>query len=87
MSEEIKRYKPHDCSALMKKVMMSLDGEMNEQEEEEFLKDINQCSHCLENYNIEKSFKQFLHDKLQRRSISRSIIENIKTQITGSGGK
>lgn len=87
MSEEIKRYKPHDCSALMKKVMMSLDGEMNEQEETEFLKDINQCSHCLENYNIEKSFKQFLHDKLKRKSISRSFIENIKAQITGPGSK
>jgi len=82
--EEIKRYKPHDCSALMTKVMRALDGEMTEKEEKEFLDDINQCSHCLENYNIEKSFKEFLSNKLERKTISASVIQHIKDKIHSS---
>ena len=87
MSENVKRFKPHDCTALMRKVMMSLDGEMTEQEEKEFLADINQCSHCLDNYQIEKSFKQFLSSKLKRLSIPSSLIKDIRNKIIGSDPK
>ncbi len=71
----------HDCSSVISKVFLALDGELNAQEEKELLAEVNRCSHCLEHYNIEKSFKDFLQQKIESRKAKSNIISSIKTKI------
>ena len=72
----------HDCcSEIIQKVFLVLDGEMSGKEEKEFLQHLNECPNCLEMYSIEKSFKDFLAAKIQRKQISSTMITSIRTKI------
>ena|ERR1043165_779617 len=75
------RRKKHSCDATLKKVMLALDDELTEEEEKKFLAELNSCSYCLEKYNIEKSFKTYLCNKITRHSISTKIVEQIRIRI------
>lgn len=71
----------HDCSKVISKVILSLDGELTEQEENVLLAEINCCSKCLEHYNIEKSFKEFLQKKIEVRKAKSDVMATIKSKI------
>ncbi|MCH8903521.1 MAG: hypothetical protein IIA45_06370 [Bacteroidetes bacterium] len=74
----------HSCSELIKRVYLCLDGEMSPQQEEDFLEELGCCNSCLEKYDIEKNFKQYLIEKVQRRKISVVLVNNIRQQIKDS---
>ncbi len=76
----------YDCNETLRHVMMALDGELTQAEEKAFLVHINQCSPCLEKYEIEKSFKKFLTEKLCRHHVPPQLIEQIKSRISGIAG-
>ena len=73
----------HDCQDTLRKVRLVLDGELTQEEEKNFLHEVNICSQCLEKYHIEKSFKEFLTNKISRKHISTSIVDSIRNQIFG----
>ena len=73
----------NDCEETLKKVMLALDGELTNEEEAVFLAHINTCSRCLEKYDIERSFKQFLSEKISRRKVSITLVEQIRIRILG----
>ncbi len=72
----------HSCEEVLNRVYLCLDGEMSPAEEKEFLKEIDNCSCCLEKYNIERSFKEFLSARIERKSVAPSLIEDIRSQIS-----
>ena len=82
-----KRKNMYDCKETMKHVMMALDGELSQDEEVEFLSHINHCSRCLEKYEIEKSFKQFLTEKISRHNIPSQLIDQIRSRILGKADR
>ena len=71
----------HDCSKVILKVTLSLDGELSSDEEKRFLDEIQRCPHCLEKFHIEKSFKEFLVNKVQKKEVSTRLIDKIKEKI------
>lgn len=71
----------HDCIQILSKVFLALDGELTRKEEKAFLEELNKCSCCLENYSIEKSFKQFLANKIKHRSVQPALITAIREKI------
>ena len=73
--------KQHDCSEVISRVFLALDGELTHDEETEFMAELNRCSWCLEQFNIEKAFKEFLSNKLQRKEVQPGIIKEIKDKI------
>jgi len=77
----------HSCRTLLQKVMLSLDGEMSEEDEKVFFDEITHCSNCLEHYNIEKSFKEFICVKLSRKTVSPEMINNIREKVLGMSPK
>jgi anti-sigma factor (TIGR02949 family) len=80
--------KKHDCNQVMQRVHLALDGELSRADMEDFLSEIDSCSHCLEHYNIEKSFKDFLLNKLDRKAAPEACKADIKrkiSQFTGGG--
>ena len=72
----------HDCSKLLEKIFLILDGEMSLEEEKVFLKEIAECNGCLKKYDIEKSFKEFLCRKVNKKHVSNDIVSSIKSKIS-----
>ncbi len=72
-----------DCDEVIRKLNMILDGEVAKEEENQLLHHIDDCNNCLEQYHIEKSFKELLKSKLQNLNVSVSLIQTIKDRIKG----
>lgn len=72
-----------DCDEVIRKLNMILDGEVAKEEESKLLHHIDDCNNCLEQYHIEKSFKELLKSKLQNLNVSTSLIQSIKDRIKG----
>jgi hypothetical protein len=66
---------------VLSKVFLSLDGALTPEEEKEFLEEINKCSCCLDAFNIEKAFKEFLCRKIARKEVKAQLVIDIKTKI------
>jgi mycothiol system anti-sigma-R factor len=71
----------HKCDETLAKVILALDGELSNAEEQQLLADINDCSYCLEKYNIEKVFKEFLANKMQKKPCAESVKTDIRNEI------
>lgn len=71
----------HNCNDTLKKVMLALDNELSAEEEKALLVEVNSCSHCLEKFHIEKTFKSYLCEKIKRRHVPPQIIEQIRIKI------
>ncbi|MCS7029436.1 MAG: zf-HC2 domain-containing protein [Bacteroidia bacterium] len=83
LNENEKPNKDIDCDEVIRKLNMILDGEIAKEEETKLLHHIDDCQNCLEQYHIEKSFKELLKSKLQNMSVSMSLIQSIKDRIKG----
>jgi anti-sigma factor (TIGR02949 family) len=73
---------PHDCSSVIQRVNLALDGELTQTEMQNFLGELNRCDHCLKTYNIEKSFKDFLISKLDRKMMPQDARQSIREKIS-----
>ncbi|CAN5235663.1 hypothetical protein BH09BAC1_BH09BAC1_26040 [soil metagenome] len=71
----------HDCSKVLSKVFLSLDGEMSAEEEKVFLEELQACSCCLDHFEIEKEFKTFLQQKVEKRHVKEETVNTIKSKI------
>lgn len=76
-------YDDNNCNRLMKLVSIALDGGMSPSEEQHFLEEISKCDYCLTRFEIEKSFKQFLQTKVNKKPVSQSCIDSIKAKLNG----
>jgi hypothetical protein len=63
------------------KVALYLDNELSEKESRELLKDIQSNPLFLSILSQEKSFKEFIKSKLERRQPSPALIQSIKEKI------
>jgi hypothetical protein len=72
----------HDCMETLKQVRLALDGELSAEEEIFLMTSLDDCSGCLDRYNIEKDFKIFLQKKIEKRCCTESLKESIKAIIT-----
>jgi len=70
-----------DYQVLVQKVTMYLDNELNENEERELLQDIQSNPAYLKVLSQEKSFREFIKSKIQRRKPSPALIQSIKEKI------
>lgn len=73
--------KNHSCSRIIQLVNAALDGALSPSEEAQFLEEIKTCNHCLNKYEIEKSFKTFLKSKMNHRTVNIDLINSIKFKI------
>jgi len=65
----------------LNKVSMYLDGALSNEEERNLLFEIKKSPELLEKYKMEKSFREFLRSKVNRRSVSPTLIKSIKDKI------
>lgn len=73
--------KTADCPKFLENLDRLMDGEMSQAEEKEFLQAIQPNIHCIEKLEIEKAYKQFLAQKLERKCCSQSLLSSINDCI------
>lgn len=71
----------NDNRTLMQKVMLYLDNELTKEAERALLLEIQSDPQFMELFNKEKSFREFIRSKVNRRKVSASLVENIKHKI------
>jgi hypothetical protein len=67
-----------------RRLVMYLDGALSNEESRSFLKDIKDSPEQLAKLQKEKSFREFLRKKVNRRSVSPALINSIKSKINSS---
>ncbi len=65
-----------------RRLMMYLDGALNKEEEREFLSVIRSSPQYLTELQQEQSFREFLRQKLSRKTVSPALIQSIKSKIS-----
>ena len=65
----------------VEKVNMYLDNELSKEAELELLKEIKSNPHYHEVLSQEQSFRNFIKNKVQRRTVSPDLIQTIKSKI------
>lgn len=76
--------KNHNCKEVVEQFNLLLDGVLNPKEEQNVMCELQRCIHCLEEYNLEEKYRQFIKDKFEKKTCSNSLIEKIKSCTKGS---
>lgn len=80
-------YTEVECEEIIAKLEQLLDGEMDQAQEKSVLEMVNNCQYCLEQYNIEKSFRKLIKNGISSVLYSSSLIFNIKSKIRNTRNK
>ncbi|MGH1338796.1 MAG: hypothetical protein ACRBFS_21960 [Aureispira sp.] len=78
--------KNHNSSPkdFQRRLVMFLDGALSNQESRAFLTDVKKSPEQLAKLQKEKSFREFLRKKVNRRSVSPALINSIKSKINSA---
>ena len=71
----------HMCDETLRKVLLLLDGQLDEAAQKALTEDINQCHDCLEKWRIEKEYKAFLHGKFTKKECTESLKAKIRAIV------
>ena len=73
----------HNCREIVNKLGELIDGEVDPETEEQLIAEIKRCPACLEHYDLDVAFKDFLKKKMERKAcaekVKQEILEKIKT--------
>lgn len=75
---------PQNYQALVDRVNMYLDNELSKEAERELLRELKMNPIYREVLSKEKSFREFIKSKVERRKVSPSLIQSIKDKIRTS---
>ena len=75
---------PQNYQTLVDKVNMYLDNELSKEAERELLKELKLNPIYREVLSKEKSFRDFIKSRVERRKVSPSLIQSIKDKIRTS---
>ncbi|MEM6316893.1 MAG: hypothetical protein AAF960_04445 [Bacteroidota bacterium] len=70
-----------DYKELVKKVTMYLDNALTKEAERELLREIKSNPAYMELLHKEKSFREFVKSRVQRRTVSPALVQSIKERI------
>ena len=70
--------KKEEC---LKILQLMLDGEASDNEEKFFVEHKEHCIQCLEMFDVEKSIRDAIKTKLQKKAVPTELIESIKSKI------
>jgi len=70
-----------DYKDLVRKVTMYLDNALSKEAERELLREIKSNPKYMELLHKEKSFREFVKSRVQRRTVSPALVQSIKERI------
>ena len=62
-----------------------MDGELEDENEEEVRRMIDDCEYCMEQYNLERSIRGVIKNGFNNVFASQNLITNIRDKIKGLG--
>lgn len=74
----------HHCEnheKCMQMIQAVLDGSATEEEMLHFKSNMDQCMPCIENFSLEKSIKESLQQKIEKKCCPEATIARIKTSL------
>lgn len=74
-----------ECTNIFEKMLLSLDGELTHEEENQLMSQMKQYPCCVQKFEIEKSYKEFLCNKLVKKPVSPHLISSIKDKVREIG--
>ncbi len=77
----LNKLQPHDCDQVIALAYQALDGELSTEEMEGFLFELNRCSCCFNSFELEKSFRAFLVNRIERRFMPDSVQTRIRQEL------
>lgn len=70
-----------DYKDLVRKVTMYLDNALSKEAERSLLREIKSNPNYMELLHKEKSFREFVKSRVQRRTVSPALVQSIKERI------
>lgn len=70
-----------NCPKFLSNLDRMVDGNMSPEEEQEFIDSLQPSLECLEKMHIQKAYKEFLVQKLERKRCSQDLIASIRNTI------
>jgi len=71
----------NSCKGCLELLELITDDEASPEEVKYFQKHIDECLPCYEAYNLEKSIKEMLQTKLEKKQVPDDLIQSIKLKI------
>lgn len=79
--EKMKTPESVDCPRFIENLDKMMNGKMSFDEEAQFIDSVRSNVQCLEKLEVEKTYKEFLVTKLDRKCCSQDLIHKIETCI------
>jgi anti-sigma factor (TIGR02949 family) len=77
----IGKKKGYCCKDCVTNLYQVLDGEASKAQEDYFKTHINECSHCFNLYEIDKSVKEVIKLKVENKQVPPTLISSIKNKL------
>lgn len=71
----------HNCNELRARLEQLLDGDCGSREKDRFTEEIRSCPRCMDLYEKERSFREFIQVKVAKRKVSDQLANNIRNII------
>lgn len=69
------------CCDCVKSLQLVVDGEASKEQEAYFMNHLDDCMPCYNSYQLEKSVKEILRSKIEKKNCPPHVIENIRTKL------
>jgi anti-sigma factor (TIGR02949 family) len=72
------------CCDCVQSLQLVVDGEASKEQEEYFMNHLDECIPCYNFYEVEKSVKQILQNKIEKKPCPPHVLENIREKLRKS---
>ena len=74
-----------ECNRIFDMMIRSLDGELSFDEEHALMEKMQASPCCVQKFELEKSYKEFLCNKITRKHVSVDLVKSIKAKVQEIG--
>ncbi|MCZ2357215.1 MAG: hypothetical protein LC115_11120 [Bacteroidia bacterium] len=74
-------YTSEECEQIIQELEELLDGEISQEKAESIQSRIESCEFCLEQYNLERSFRALLRNKVSQTIESNQTLKSLQNSI------
>ena len=83
----VSRYMMNSCPEerkCLEVLEVILDNESTPEEEEKYFQHIEKCWTCYQNYNLEKTIRELIKTKVEKKHVPQDLVDRIRKEIEKS---
>jgi anti-sigma factor (TIGR02949 family) len=70
------------CCECVKSLQLVVDGEATKEQEQYFMSHLDECLPCYNFYEVEKSVKMILQNKIEKKPCPPHLLDNIREKLS-----